>query len=431
MSSISLEAKYVSPRLSFEEVFNCLLNREELEYALEDDEQPYRARPMSRWDHPIMVMVFASTLRSLLMLRTSKLGILTGKTSETFAQDLQAIVDAKPEDFERALSFDKHGGAKTLVEVFTSKDFKQTNPKVHAALKHLLLQTAVVPLTEGNKMKMRHMSFSQTLRFGALKLFMTCNFADSYSPLVLKLYSASDRCGGGDGDALDGEASVNLFEDAPRMPSLQAMHRLLAKHPTLQARLFLLMEQLTITELLCGSGAFIGRESLESLDAPPLHSYASREDCYASDGFPGLANFMTSLVEPLESQGRGFQHGHKKINGVPSCRASVLKDMFRGDDGQLRAFLSRLRSAVLLAASTIQYDSAAVPAAQLGVDVAPEPFSKKQQLQTRFDGGVEVDGETIRPLLDVTEREPPGHVAREKVAAELELRPHCISTSPK
>ena len=55
------------------------------------------------------------------------------------------------------------------------------------------------------------------------------------------------------------------------MPTLQAMHKLVARHPTLQASLFVLMEKLVITELLCMHGAFIGKVKLESLDRAPSH----------------------------------------------------------------------------------------------------------------------------------------------------------------
>ena len=140
---------------------------------------------------------------------------------------------------------------------------EEKHPKVYAALKHLLLQTATVPLTEGNKMNLRHQSYSQTLRFGSLKLFLTVNFADAYSPLVLKLYHG-DACG--EAEELVGEAKINLFEDAPRMPTQQRMHQIVARHPSVQARLFLLMEQLTITEFLCAEKAFIGNMVLECLD---------------------------------------------------------------------------------------------------------------------------------------------------------------------
>ena len=153
------------------------------------------------------------------------------------------------------------------------------------------------------------------------------------------------------------------------------------------------MERLTITELLCFDEAYIGRLNLgtqdEGLDAAP--SRYNLEDDYASTGEPGLANFGVSLISPLESQGRGFSHGHKKVMGVPTCRASVLQKMFRGDTkkdaAELQACMSRMRDALLEAAATIQYDSATLCAEQLGQEVLREPFSKKQPLGWRPGAG--------------------------------------------
>ena len=72
------------------------------------------------------------------------------------------------------------------------------------------------------------------------------------------------------------------------------------------------------------------------------------------------------------------------------------------------------------------YDSATLPAEQLGGKVLPEPFSKKQQLQSRRDGGEKIDG-TQRTLVEVTAQEPQGHVVRERTVAEAELRACRIS----
>ena len=130
------------------------------------------------------------------------------------------------------------------------------------------MQTAVVPLTEGNKMKMRHQGFSVTLHFGAMKLFMTTNFADTYSPLTFLLYNngelSSEFAGAGVESASEvlGNQSIDLFEDNPSLPTLRRMHQLVAQHPSIQAKLFLLMEQLTITELLCADFAFSGHQGL-------------------------------------------------------------------------------------------------------------------------------------------------------------------------
>ncbi len=139
-------------------------------------------------------------------------------------------------------------------------------------------------------MQLRHESLSQTLCFGALKLFMTTNFADTYNPLIMKLYAEHDE--------FLGAVDVNLFEDAPRMPTSQRVHRLFSQRPSLQARFFLRMERVVITELLCMEGAYIGDTWLGPPDRA-AHQF-QKEDDYAPNGQPGLANFATCMLEPLE-----------------------------------------------------------------------------------------------------------------------------------
>ena len=62
----------------------------------------------------------------------------------------------------------------------------------------------------------------------------------------------------------------------------------------------------------------------------------SYEDDYASNGEPGLANFATALLSPLEAQGRGFSHGHTKVMGVPRTAEGKLRHMFEQEDEALR-----------------------------------------------------------------------------------------------
>ena len=107
------------------------------------------------------------------------------------------------------------------------------------------------------------------------------------------------------------------------MPALKTMHQLVAKHPSIQATLFLIFEQLVVSELLCIDVAYIGKVALGKLEPRPSPSL--KEDDYASDGWPGVANFATAMLEPLESQGRGFTHGHKKVLGAPRSGAGSLK----------------------------------------------------------------------------------------------------------
>ena len=81
-------------------MIECLLQRDELEYSIDEDANPYVAAYVaaatSRWDNPEVTAMFADTLRRQSLLYATKINFL----SETsFKVDLQAIADAKPEDF--------------------------------------------------------------------------------------------------------------------------------------------------------------------------------------------------------------------------------------------------------------------------------------------------------------------------------------------
>ena len=146
-------------------------------------------------------------------------------------------------------------------------------------------------------MATRHLGFALSNHFGPLKLFYTANFADTYSPFTVLLYDGELT-----GSALEnarclGHASVRLFENEPEMPTLRDMHRIIAAHPSVQAKLFLLSERVLLEELLGIQGAFIGSLALAagSEGLPNVHMY---EDDFASSGEPGLANFVAALLEP-------------------------------------------------------------------------------------------------------------------------------------
>ena len=86
--------------LTFRQVFSYLMMRQELEYSLEDDEEPYHAKAMCRWDKPKFAMVFASVLRSLRLLQSTKMAFGGRKCETTFKKDLSIIAKASAEDFE-------------------------------------------------------------------------------------------------------------------------------------------------------------------------------------------------------------------------------------------------------------------------------------------------------------------------------------------
>ena len=94
--------------------------------------------------------------------------------------------------------------------------------------------------------------------------------------------------------------------------------------------------------------------------------------------------------------------------------------MFRNQDSAaLKSFFEAVKGALLSCAATLQYESSTLPAEQMNQTVLPEKFTKKQQYQSRLDGGVELDG-SKREELAITADELPGHHVLEhrKAAAE-------------
>ena len=97
----------------------------------------------------------------------------------------------------------------------------------------------------------------------------------------------------------------------------------------------------------------------------------------------------------------------KAANGV---RHLADEDILAVVDKERQSYNARLISS----ASTRQYESATLPARQMGQEVHDAPFSEKQQRQSRYDGGLEEDGVTPRPLAPIVSDEFPAHIARER-----------------
>ena len=63
------------PKLTFEELFETLPDREELEYQLDSDATSYRAKSQSRFDTPEHAIVFGDTLRRLLLFKGTRMAL--------------------------------------------------------------------------------------------------------------------------------------------------------------------------------------------------------------------------------------------------------------------------------------------------------------------------------------------------------------------
>ncbi|MCH1597093.1 MAG: hypothetical protein L7S71_02540, partial [Pseudomonadales bacterium] len=428
-----------------QQVFDALPNREELEYALEGDTSPYRASDRSRWDTPEFYLVFASFLRALKLCQSVKASM----DRPGFVKDFRVVANKRlTKDFlEAAL----HPSMPR-----TNQDLLSTagNERIQIALRHLAFSTATVPLTDGNKMRLHHFGCAMNHVFGALTVFHTHNYADNYSPEILKMQSSE----------LPEDAVVGAFRENIVMPTLQQMHVKTAASPRSTARLFLLMEELSYRHLYGVDSAALGNFRIN-----PNTSFLDREDDFASSGSRGVADFPKAVFKCIEAQARGFAHGHGKVHSIPDATEGLFQcledampeisqelekaavgrghdacgsersagerpakedgaeegkgiasDVVRNVDAIVERRTKAYNEALLGSACTRQYESSILPAKQFGNSLPDAPFSEKQQRQSRYDGLLEADGITRRRLVRPKSPEPPAHIERDRNRAAFE-----------
>ena len=400
--------------VSCQQIFDALPRREELEYSLPEDAEPYQASSRSRFDSPEFYAVFATFLRTLKLFQSVRGAV----DRPGFYQDIKAIASSTSNEFvQAALHESRPQNNSDLM-------FTAGSERVRIAIRHLTFSTATVPLTDGYKMRCHHLGTAMKLVFGPLTVFHTHNYADNYSPEILTMYGCDPHMSRG---------KQNIT-----MPTLQQMHKNTAGSPRSTAALFLLMQELTYRHLYRVDRTRLGNFNLSS-----AASYQDREDDLASNGFCGMAAFASATFGCNESQQRGFAHSHGKVHSVPDgstglndSLAKVVGEILKlekasGDeptaDEDIVAVVEREKQSynarLISSASTRQYESATLPARQMGQDVRDAPFSEKQQRQSRYDGGLEEDGTTERPLVPVVPDELPAHIARELRRTDLAQQP--------
>ena len=256
-----------------------LLEREELEYALEEDAEKYKARVPCRFVAPEIVAVLGDVRRRLALLRGTRLAL----QRHGFSKDLKTIANATVEDYETAL-----GIAGPRESIIGALGHKELPASVKTALRTLLLSTSDVPGTEGHKVAMRHNGHANNLFFGAASYFCTPNFADNYSPLMKILHDGPDsrdhlrslrpeapQESEGAAEPLASARPPFMLRAEPTMPTLEKMHQLTAANPRAQAKFFLLKVELHNRFLLGIEKMHIGRRILASFRTPGVSERSS------------------------------------------------------------------------------------------------------------------------------------------------------------
>ena len=407
----------------FEEVARRLIDVEEMEYMLPGDETPYEARSPSRFTDPEVLAMLGDPVRRLKMLQ----GVRATMQRRGFWDDLKSIAEATIEEFMAANEL------ATRNESIGSAAARADMPaKVRAALRALLLSTANVPGTEGRKQSLRHIMHASNIMFGSATFFVTPNHADTYSPLMLLLQNGPARDDHLNIDAPQLDAGLpdekfvfDIRSEAPSMPSLHRMHQIAAGNPRAQARFYLLMQTLHFGCLHGFDKLHIGRDNLVS----PSRKHP-RHDSFASKLQPAITPAAADVEVPGEAQGRGFTHGHGKGHSRIGVTVAWIRDVLRSAPSATRWRIEKMREALLRAAVSVQYESANEPAIQMGVsDLPPEPFTEKQQRQSKMDGALEDDGITKRDLVKLQLPLEQEHVERERRAAAAGNRPPLKGTA--
>ncbi|CAK9066630.1 Transketolase, partial [Durusdinium trenchii] len=199
------------------------------------------------------------------------------------------------------------------------------------------------------------------------KSLVTPNLADSRASLLLQLHLQ----GGSRVEAYEVDLAWDL--EAPALPSLSTMRRILAADPVPQARFFDVMMTLFFEEIL-GTLPPLTRASFRGGVARDF------EDGFASSTHAGCFGDVAAFCGPLETQGRGSMHPHILVvllgHDLGNRLRSVLATAARGE---LVIELERWSRAVLQAASRIRYDSQQALSQQLEQEVCPLPLSENQR----------------------------------------------------
>jgi hypothetical protein len=173
----------------------------------------------------------------------------------------------------------------------------------------------------------------------------------------------------------------------------------------------------------------IGVERLHIGRATLARPHIPVHDEVAASLQPCVAPGTKDVQAPSEAQGRGFFHSHGKGHSVIGSTISWLRGAVTAGLEGLRNAARKLRDGLLSMATTVQYEAAAESGTQMGVqNLPPEPFTAKQQRQSRMDGGEDEDG-SVREYVAIALPVEQPHIAKERNRAAAENRTTMLGTA--
>ncbi len=233
------------------------------------------AAPRNRFDTSEFCCFFGDTLRRMRTLQSVRAAF----DRPGFQRDLHLISNLTADDFVQASRPD-----------IPKTNMSEGRLRAHKALQHLQFATALVPMTNGYKMRLKHVGHSFTKRWGPLHLFTTSNFADCWNPLVVGIFESVSKSG-----IRTSDGTLKAITH-PEMPTLQRMHAITAESPRTTMKFHLLQEELSYRHLF-----EIDRVHRGKFQVTGPYGRFDREDGFATSGRIGLAGCAVASLQPDEA----------------------------------------------------------------------------------------------------------------------------------
>ncbi|CAK0796442.1 unnamed protein product, partial [Prorocentrum cordatum] len=383
--------------LTLNEWMCCMLLREEMEYDMPTDTEPFRARgeasgpELNRFARDWITLHIFSSMRILASQQESTHAFLKNG-GIAWARKVAGL---KKEHLAEAARTGREGD-----DIRALAQNASTPQLVRDALNIMQMATAHVLGTDGHRRLCRHEGNAYTTLFGPPLEFCAPNLADGKQPCLLVVQNERFYLDG----TRDHEGVLPKYRD---------MLLRLAKDPVGQTRVFHLMMRLFFQHVLG-----VRPECIESRRGTRRSD--PREWCTdgmaASACAPGIFGPVAAFRGEIEAQGRGSLHPHILV-WLALLSVGEVVDILRRDSEQFQRNLYRWMKATVAAAESISQSSVrSLPRrfGDLGTEVTPLGFSATERRLSRYDGESE---------LSLLEAVPEGDRSAAQTKALQELDP--------
>ena len=361
-----------------------LCRREEMEYDVEGDVEPYRASPINRFRCSWYVQ---HLLHSFWRVTETTKSIHTFMKTPGAFGFTREVAEISPDMIEGMLLRSQQGKQKVSMQsVLADKDLPTA---VRKAFFSLHQATGNLLGSDGHRRLLRKEGVAYTLRWGPPLVFTTPNIADNKQMLLL---------------VVQGE---EFHFDEPLGNTYREMSQRLAQDPVGQALVFELMIRLFFKYVLgLDPDTFGWRRGQAKRRKPSTGHHAA---AFSTKFFSALGRVLAAFG-PIEAQGRGSLHPHILVWLLLISMQELLATLLRNRadfKSRVQMWMRQLVSAI---ASVQQSAITELPVA-MGTEevvVPPLPFGPQEKRLMKADGhrematATELDdegGDTEQPLF--------------------------------